>query len=534
MGDILEDKFFIKIIRRNTLFGYTFLIALWWAAYKSADIFGIFETYASLWFLPAGVTIATVLAAPKKFILAPLVANLLLAFPQICWLLDIEWTNYRDPILHSFRLYIIYGGCGLVLRQIVGMRLPIKQLNDNHWILGLTILFAGLGALSGVSLHAVVGNFPWEVAWQILQSWAVGDAIGAIIVPPILVPFLIFVFGHSDGSPLDPFQYSIGQTIGQLAIIIAAMALAFYGPNFVSQLSGFWYLIILPVVFFALRGGFSQASTSIAFTALLAPPFAYLAGFSGEKLDLQLMLLITSLIGLTVGAAITERRNAFELLKQHEKELEQKVSQRTQQLEEAYGFQNHLIRSIGHDLRQPLQTLKILLDGVSMEMTEKPKAIGDARLMAQSASGLVNKVLEFARREAGNQSADLRTIELQPSFETLRILFEPSADAKGIHLKFPQTDLRILSDAELLEEALSNLLDNAIRLSNSNSEVQIAVEAFKDQILISVIDQVSGSTTNMQEGNGFGLEIVRQICSLLNGTLEIESNRFTIVLPNNL
>ena len=92
------------------------LIVLWLAAYKSADVFNFFATYFSLWFLPAGITLSIALAVPHRLIIAPLVANLLLAIPSVCNLLGIEFTGYADPILHSFRLFIVYAGAGLILR----------------------------------------------------------------------------------------------------------------------------------------------------------------------------------------------------------------------------------------------------------------------------------------------------------------------------------------------------------------------------------------------------------------------------------
>lgn len=116
----------------NTILGYITLIAIWWAAYKSTDVFGFFETVASLWFLPAGVTLAIILAVPTRFLLAPLVANLLLAVPFVCSVLGIEFTNYRDPIIHSFRLFAVYGGLGLILRYGIGVRLPIGSIGDSH------------------------------------------------------------------------------------------------------------------------------------------------------------------------------------------------------------------------------------------------------------------------------------------------------------------------------------------------------------------------------------------------------------------
>ena len=169
------------------------LILLWLGAYKSADVFNFFETYSSLWFLPAGVTLSIAMVAPARFVFAPLVANLLLAIPWVCNVLGIEFTGYRDPILHSLRLFAVYGGAGLLLR--FGFGIPSgNELQNQIRILIVTIFAAIIGALSGVSLHAAVGNFPWSVAWDILTPWAVGDAIGAFIVPPLLVPLLKRVF----------------------------------------------------------------------------------------------------------------------------------------------------------------------------------------------------------------------------------------------------------------------------------------------------------------------------------------------------
>ena len=65
-------------LRGRDLARFAGLVALWLAAYKSADLFNFFETYSSLWFLPAGVTMAIALTAPHRFLFGPLVANLLL------------------------------------------------------------------------------------------------------------------------------------------------------------------------------------------------------------------------------------------------------------------------------------------------------------------------------------------------------------------------------------------------------------------------------------------------------------------------
>lgn len=360
------------------------LILLWLAAYKGADLFNFFATYSSLWFLPAGVTMAIVMAAPGRFLLAPVIANLLLALPLVCELLDIPFTNYRDPLLHSFRLYLVYGGAGLVARYLLKLTLPISDLKDQLSLITLTIVAAGIGALSGVSLHAMVGNFPWSVAWEIILPWAVGDAIGAMVVPPQLLPLLIWAFGQRR-SPLRLLP--LGWAGFQLVIVILAMFLAFWVPQHGLNLGSLWYVILLPPVAFAVRGGLPSAAMATALTTLMTPPAATLLGFSGEKTSLQFLLLISASVSLMIGASISDRKRAYEALKQSEEGLERQVKERTKELLEAYEFQQHLIRSIGHDLQQPVQSLNMMLEGLVLQHKGRPslEPLSQAREIGKTA-----------------------------------------------------------------------------------------------------------------------------------------------------
>ncbi|MEP0942012.1 MAG: ATP-binding protein [Rhizobiaceae bacterium] len=521
----------------NTFLGYLFLILIWWGAYKSADIFGFFKTVASLWFLPAGVTLAIVLAVPLRFIFAPLIANLLLAIPFTCTVLDIECTSSVDPILHGFRLYAIYGGLGLLLRFGIKIMLPIGTLNDSHWKLGLTLVAAAIGALSGVSLHAVTGNFPWSVAWEIIRPWGVGDAIGAIIVPPLLVPLLIGVF-QEDGrsAPLDWQWPSFGSLLFQCAAITVAMVIGFLLPKIYPDMSGLWYVILLPPIFFALQAGLPAAATSVFLTTMLAPPAAYYSSYGGEKLSLQFLLLICSLAGLTIGAAISDRRRAFTALKQHEQELEKQVKQRTAELEEAHGFQKHLLRSLGHDLKQPVQSINLMLDSLATEFKEDPKiqSVEKAKRVGQSAADFVGKVLDFAKRDAGRVDVTLEQVSIVEVFDVLAATFEPMATAKGVKLEIEPSTRWVLTDQSLLIEALSNLIDNAIRLSISGQSVKLALEERADHLLISVTDEIVGIDGNGVQQTGFGLDIVRQICSMIGADFEQKPNMATLALPTKV
>ncbi len=427
------------------------LIALWLVAYKSADVFNFFETYSSLWFLPAGVTLSIVMVAPVRYVLAPLVANLLLAIPVICSVLGIAFTGYRDPILHSLRLFAVYGGAGLLLRFGLGSSSRSNELQHQIRILIVTMLAAIIGALTGVSLHAMVGNFPWSVAWDILIPWAVGDAIGAFIVPPLLVPLLKRLAEPNIKQTAFP-DFSV--MAFQILMILLAMFIAFWGAQQATSLGSLWYVILIPPVFFAVRGGFPSAATATALTTLLTPPTAYLLGFDGDRVSLQFLLLVSVGISLMIGAAITDRLLAFEAVKRSEENLEQQVHDRTAELREAYEFQQHLIRSIGHDLRQPVQSINMMMQGLVREYkgTASAARLEQARDISEAAGGFITRVVGYAKRDAGKAELLAERFPVQRVFDQIQHTFSPHADASRDEVNQVLAPLASRADVEGSDE----------------------------------------------------------------------------------
>ena len=318
----------------------------------------------------------------------------------------------------------------------------------------------------------------------------------------------------------------------QIAAIAAAMAIGFLAPIQFPELSGLWYVILLPPVFFALRGGMPSAATSVFLTTMFAPPAAHFLEYGGEQFSLQLLLLISSVVGLTIGAAISDRKHAYDALKQSEHSLELQVAERTMQLEEANDFQKHLIRTLGHDLRHPMHSLNMILDGLSRELKGKPQAkhLAQAQSLGRSASEFITSVLDFARRDAGDVEVHMKETPLQNVFDLLSAIFVSTAETKGIQLKIEETNLMVLSDEILLNEALSNLIDNSIRLSVKGQEICLRAVQVQQFIQIEVIDQIKTGEDCHQKQMGFGLEIINQICVLLGAKFERKPNVATITL----
>jgi hypothetical protein len=139
------------------------LIALWLIAFKSSALFSFFGTYSSLWFLPAGITLSIAIAVPLRFIIAPLIANWLLAVPIVSALLHVEYTSVADHLLHGTRLFFVYAGAGCLLRYLLKIKFPVSNLSDQLKVIVVTLFASLLGAASGVSLHVAMSSFDWDV-----------------------------------------------------------------------------------------------------------------------------------------------------------------------------------------------------------------------------------------------------------------------------------------------------------------------------------------------------------------------------------
>lgn len=502
------------------------LILLWLLAFKSSALFSFLGTYSSLWYLPAGITLSIAIAVPLRFIIAPLLANWLLAVPLVSALLNVEYTSVADHLAHGGRLFAVYAGAGCFLRYGLKIKFPVANLSDQLKVIVVTLVASLLGAASGVSLHVAMGSFDWNVARDIFLPWMIGDGIAAVIVPPLFVPILFRLFDAERNRTQHNNLSSVSMLVFQVVVVTMTMFIAFGISPKLPELVELWYVIVLPPIIFAVRGGIPNAATAIGITALLTPPIATLLGFDGERISLQFLLLIGGVVSLMIGGAITDRNNAFEIIQRHEEELEGQVTERTKQLEEAYQFQKHLTRSIGHDVRQPLYAVNNMLSGMSLANKDEKlsNALQQTLVMGTTALNITQRVLDYAKREAGKVTVIRERFAIQTVFDQIDGMFVFELENKKLHLNIEPTDLELISDEHLVLEAISNLIQNSIRLSRSGATIELSAQKSDDGITLAVIDQVTSIDDPSGEA-GFGFEIVRQVSELLEFKHIFELNK---------
>lgn len=506
------------------------LVVAWLAAYKLAAMAEVFKPFSSLWFLPAGVSLSIFLAAPGWLKLSPLIANLALAVPGLDSFFNVGDNAARDQILHAIRHCGIYFTAAVVLKKLLGPNMAVPNMRATTTYIVVITIAAALSAFSGVSLHALLDNISWDIALDIIAHWAIGDAVATLVLPPLLVPVLSAVLGV---KPLPPHWPSLSDWLREIGIIALAMGVAFGAMVIDPALGSLWYITLLPPIFAGVRKGIMQAAISAFLIASFTPIVAKLSYFSSEPLALSVLLAITATASLLVGTAVSMQRQTLEQLDAQNQKLEESVLARTSELAEAYEFERHLVRSLGHDLRQPLQTITMLVEGMAMRKSEDEPVLNALRQISATMSNFLDGVLNYALTDPGTvkpRNTPLRACAVLAALETIYL---PIAEKRGVRLHVQRADAEFQSDEVLLRQALSNDLDNAIRLSAPNSTVSLRHEMRDGQHAFIVADEIAVEYAHPPGTAGFGYGIIARVCKVLNATRIKEKNIRGILLPVN-
>lgn len=224
-------------------------------------------------------------------------------------------------------------------------------------------------------------------------------------------------------------------------------------------------------------------------------------------------------------------------------------------------LRNEFIENVSHEFRTPMtlisgvaESLKIWED---LPKKEKKRALDIIEIETKRLEKLVTELLSLANvKNKSSEAQALSKFDVSLLMEEVIKTMKQIGKSKNISLilTIKSRPLIVKANYQLLYQAISNLIDNAIKYSFKDQSVKIIVRKLSNQAQIKVIDQGIGISKNDQQriferfyrvvkdrnsktgGSGIGLSLVKSILDAIDGQVSVESklNRgstFTVKLP---
>lgn len=211
--------------------------------------------------------------------------------------------------------------------------------------------------------------------------------------------------------------------------------------------------------------------------------------------------------------------------------------------------------AIAHDLRTPVTRARARLEDAALHArsTEEMQAAIDRAIQdLDGIMGVFQALLRISEIEAGARRAAFAVFDLGAVLQDIDELYSAVAEEKDINLQTSvKSPLPVLGDRELIQQAVVNLLDNAIKFSQPGTTVTLRAQRVNNIVAIMVADQGPGiaekdrsraterffraETARNTAGSGLGLSLVAAVVQLHSGTLNLEDNhpglRAVLALP---
>lgn len=281
---------------------------------------------------------------------------------------------------------------------------------------------------------------------------------------------------------------------------------------------------------------------------LIALLVAILLGLAGG-------VILAQYVGRRVGSivAVTDRISASDLTRRipltgGADAFDRLSRQINEMLDRISGLMEELrmvTDSLAHDLRSPVSRLRSAAHAAAetSDSAERDQQLSSVVRQGDSLMRILTTVLEISRSEALTSRSQFAWFDVGELGAELSEMYEPVAEETGTALRFdrPTQPIELFGHRQLIAQAISNLIENAVRYGAKGGEIAVSVARHGPLVAIAVADRGPGipedrltealrrfgrlDSSRSEEGAGLGLALATAIAHLHDGKLKLDDNR---------
>lgn len=225
-----------------------------------------------------------------------------------------------------------------------------------------------------------------------------------------------------------------------------------------------------------------------------------------------------------------------------------------QQLEQ---MRREFVTNVSHEVQSPLTSISgyaQALKQVDLSDQERSRYLDIIIAEAKRMSTMSDSLLKLSMLESQSQQPRLSTLSLDEQIRRVIVTLQPQWSARNIHFELDLQAVKVLADHDQLNQVWTNILSNGIKFSKDGGVIHVSTKQDIKNVTIRISDTGIGipledqkriferffksdrSHSRKYDGSGMGLAIVKQIVSLHQGDIRVESEpgqgtTFIVTLP---
>lgn len=346
-------------------------------------------------------------------------------------------------------------------------------------------------------------------------------------------------------SPLSSPRPVVGLAVG--GVLVAALAVLLAPWHEGTSRVTLALLLLVPVMLASVLGGriaaFATAVLAALSFALYLPPVGSpRVDLESDAVALVVFVVVTGGVGGIVATALAaeRRRRAADV-------------ERVASLEAIDRQRSMLMRSVSHDLRTPLSTIRAVATELRNDEMYAPETRDELLALAidevDRLDRIVGNLLGLSRVEAGALRPDARVVEVDEVVARSAERLAHLARRVSLHVDLGADGTLVRADPTHLDQVVANLVENAVRVSRPESVVTLSTRIEADRVEVAVTDDGPGLPSALRDrlfepyaadapaGAGVGLAVCRALVEANGGTITGGDGpagrgaRFSVMLP---